>query len=80
MPCSREIPIVKFTITWNNDDGSLIDTTEVLQERTADPRRPGEGRLFLDGWVPEGGTDAPSRADLPVATGDATYTAQFSAG
>ncbi len=74
----KEISIVKYTITWNNEDGSLIDTTEVLQNEQPTHDDPVKEGYFFDGWLPEGGTEPVAVADLPVATGNATYTAHFS--
>ena len=61
-----------FTITWKNDDGSVIDTTKAAEGKTpahADPSKPDtEQYLYtFERWDPE-----------PVpADGDATYTAVF---
>ncbi len=64
----------KFTITWKRDDGTVFDTTEVVGGETpehAGPTKPSDARYdyTFAGWEPE-----------PVkATGDATYTAVFTA-
>ena len=56
-----------YTITWNNDDGTLIDTTEVLAgdfPQHSDPQKAG---YHFAGWDP----------DRQFANGNATYTAVF---
>ncbi len=63
-----------YTITWKNDDGSVIDTTTVEYGTVPSyggeiPTKPGDAQYTYTfaGWTPE-----------PVAvTGDAAYTATF---
>ena len=62
----------KFTITWKNDDGSIIDQTEVsygkMPTHTA-PVKPATEQYSYTfaGWTPE----------VVAATGNATYTATY---
>lgn len=61
-----------YTITWKNDDGSVIDTTTVPYGEMpahAAPEKPDEGNIVYTfaGWTP-----TPSEV-----TGDAAYTAKF---
>lgn len=63
-----------FTITWLNDDESLIDQTEVLEGETpthADPSKPAtaEFTYIFTGWSP----------NIESVTGDASYTATYEA-
>lgn len=62
----------EYTITWRNDDGSLIDTTTVVQgdlPTHAAPTKPDDVNYIytFETWVP----------DIVPATCDTTYTAQF---
>ena len=62
----------EYTITWNDDEGNLIDTTKVTSGTVpthADPTKEAtaENTYTFSGWSP---TPA-------AATGDAIYTAQF---
>ena len=64
----------KYTITWNNWDGSLIKTTEVAEGETpvfdgTTPTRPADSTYVytFDKWTP----------DIVPATADATYTATY---
>ena len=65
--------IVKaHTITWNNDDGTLIDTTTVAYGSVPthdDPVKEADAQYIYTfaGWSPE----------VTAVTGDATYTATF---
>jgi hypothetical protein len=64
----------KFTITWKNDDGSIIDQTEVSYGQTPThsiPTKPSTEQYTYTfaGWTPE----------VVAATSDATYTATFTA-
>ncbi len=75
--CTNDIYIRKanvITITWKNYDGSILTTSEVLEGTT--PTFPGETptkpadeqyTYTFSGWTPE----------IVKATGNATYTAQF---
>ena len=61
-----------YTITWKNDDGSVIDTTTVPYGEIPtyeDPTKPDDGNIVYTfaGWEP-----APSEV-----TGDAAYTATY---
>ena len=61
-----------FTITWLNDDESIIDQTEVLEGETpthADPSKPAtaEFTYIFTGWSP----------NIESVTGDASYTATY---
>ena len=62
----------KFTITWKNDDGSIIDQTEVSYGQIpihAEPVKPSTEQYTYSfaGWTPE----------VVAVTGDATYTATY---
>ena len=62
----------KYTITWKNDDGSVIDTTTVEYGETpthedATKAATAQHSYVFDGWSPE----------IVAVTGDATYTATF---
>ena len=64
----------KFTITWKNDDGSIIDQTEVSYGQIPThevPVKPSTEQYTYTfaGWTPE----------VVAATSDATYTATFTA-
>ena len=65
--------IKSYTITWKNDDGSVIDTTTIKYwvkpiHEDASKENTAEWTYTFSGWTPE---------VLPV-TWDATYTATFS--
>ena len=62
-----------FTITWKNEDGSIIDTTEVNEGAVpthADPTKAADAQYTYTfaGWTP----------DVVAADSDAAYTATFS--
>ena len=62
----------KYTISWLNDDASLIDQTVVVEGETpthADPTKPAtaEFSYTFAGWTPA----------VAAVTGDATYTATY---
>ena len=62
----------KFTITWKNDDGSIIDQTEVSYGQIpthAVPVKPATAQYTYTfaGWTPE----------VVAVTGNATYTATY---
>ena len=62
----------KYTISWLNDDASLIEQTEVVEGETpthADPTKPAtaEFTYTFAGWTPA----------VAAVTGDATYTATY---
>ena len=64
--------INKYTVTWLNEDGTLIDTTEVEygeMPRHTDPSKPSIFGLeyIFKGWTPM----------VKPVTGDAVYTAVF---
>ena len=75
----EKVPIVRYTITWKNDDGSEIDKTEVVKGEKPTHEDPTKEGFFFDGWVPEGGSEPIATANLPEATADATYTAHYTA-
>ena len=61
-----------FTITWLDDDGTVIDTTSVAYGETpthANPQKSATARYTytFNGWTPE----------ITSVTGDATYTATY---
>ena len=61
-----------YTITWNMDDGTLIDTTTVAYGQTpthADPVKASDAQYnyTFSGWSPS----------VTAVTGNAVYTAQF---
>ena len=62
----------KYTITWKDDDGSIIDETEVAYGATpthADPHKDADAQYTYTfaGWSPE----------VVAVTGNATYTATY---
>lgn len=62
----------QYTITWNMDDGTLIDTTTVAYGQTpthADPEKASDAQntYTFSGWSPE----------VTAVTGNAVYAAQF---
>ena len=64
----------EYTITWKNDDGTVIDATKVAYGAVPthdDPTKAedDENTYVFTGWTPE----------LVAVTGDAEYTAQFTA-
>lgn len=68
--------IKTYTITWNDDEGELIDTTIVKHGETPTHATPtkvetAQYTYTFDGWKDVSG-NAPA-----AATGDTTYTAQF---
>ena len=69
------IPVYKqYTITWMDDVGGVYDTTKVeygQMPKHDDPTKPADGRNTYEfaGWTPE----------IVAVTGDATYTATFTA-
>ncbi|MBR3416078.1 MAG: InlB B-repeat-containing protein, partial [Clostridia bacterium] len=63
----------EYTITWKNDDGTVIDTTTVAYGSTpthadAEKEATAQYTYTFEGWDPE----------ITSVTGDAAYTAQFS--
>ena len=63
-----------YTVTWKNDDGAVIDTTQVLYGSTPSHASPvkesdEEYRYEFNGWYPA----------LTPVTGDTEYTATFRA-
>lgn len=66
--------IETYTITWNNEDGSLITTTEVdyntVPTPPADPEKAADAEYtyIFAGWTPE----------IVAATEDTAYTATYS--
>ena len=73
---------VFYTVTWKNDDGSVIDTTEVEEgvvPTHADATKANDTfySYTFAGWNDGENTYAPS--ELPAVTGDVTYSATFTA-
>ncbi len=67
-----EPAVRSYTITWKNEDGSVIDTTTVVYGQTPaheDPAKAGDAQYSyrFTGWTPA----------LAPVTGDAEYTAKF---
>ena len=70
--CIKAVNVTEFTITWKNDDGSVIDTTTVVYGDTpthADATKAPDKYYTYTfvGWTPE----------ITAVTGDAEYTATF---
>ena len=66
------LTLLTYTITWQQDDSSLIDQTTILCEQTpthAEPTKPADTEYMYTfvGWMPE----------ITKATADATYTAMY---
>ena len=69
---TAEFEPIKYTITFQNDDGSIIDQVEMAygtMPTHADPVKPSNGiySYTFTGWVPA----------LASVTGNAVYTAQY---
>ena len=78
----EEAPAPTYTVTWKNDDGTVIDTTEVEEGTVpthADATKANDTfySYTFAGWNDGENTYAPS--ELPAVTGDDTYTATFTA-
>ena len=72
--CAVTVNVPTYTVTWLNDDGSLIDTTTVAYGETpthADATKTATAQYTYTfaGWDKE----------IVAVTGDATYTATFNA-
>ena len=68
------LAVVPYTITWKNDTGQTTDTTSVVHGEMpahADPTKAADDQTFYTfaGWSPK----------VVAATGNATYTATFTA-
>ena len=75
-------PAPTYTVTWKNEDGTVIDTTEVEEGTVpthADATKANDTfySYTFAGWNDGENTYAPS--ELPAVTGDDTYTATFTA-
>ena len=73
----------EYTITWKNEDGSVIDTTTVPYGEVpthADAAKDADAQYTytFTGWT-DGENNYAVGDDLPAATADATYTATFDA-
>ena len=67
------IPLPKYTITWKDDNGNIIDQTQVEEgslptHADANKTPTAENSYTFTGWTPS----------VEAVTGDATYTATFS--
>ena len=67
-----QIDPILYTITWKDEDGSIIDTTTVAYSDTpthADPTKDADEKYtyIFAGWTPK----------VKAVTGDATYTATY---
>ena len=77
-----------YTVTWNNWDGTLIDTNRVYQNQRpvyitfeeSIPKRPDDDnyRYTFAGWT-DGTTEYGINDTLPEVTADITYTAVYTA-
>ena len=75
---------VKYTITFVNEDGTELQSGEVLLGKTPaytgeEPEKPAtvtQSYAFA-GWKDENGTEYGLTDDLPAVTGDMTYTAIY---
>ena len=71
--------IKTYTVTWNNEDGTLLETDENAEHFSApsyDGAAPEKEGMQFVGW--NDGTTTYAADALPAVTGDVTYTAVFS--
>ena len=71
-----------YTVTWQYDDGTLIDTTTVQygdEPSHADPSKDATAAYTytFEGWMTEGDENVYVNGALPEVHGDVTYTAVF---
>ncbi len=73
-----------YTVTWQYDDGTVIDTTSVEKGTSpvysgATPTKKGNAQYTytFSGWTSDGGTTVYTTETLPADTEDVTYTAVF---
>jgi len=72
-------PLKNYTVTWKNDDGTLIDTTQA-KEGTApayDGNEPAKDGYVFAGWKDDNDTFYAKGTELPNVTANAVYTAAF---
>lgn len=81
----EELANYKFTVTWQNSDGTVLETKEYTAGETpsytgATPTREADAdyTYTFSGWT-DGTTEYAADATLPVVSGDVTYTARYDA-
>lgn len=75
MPSTAELFVKKYTVTWKNADGTVLDTEEYKMGET--PTYKGETPTKAEDETYTYTFSQWSPAIVPVTVGDATYTAEF---
>ncbi len=78
-----ECSLIEYTITWNDDEGNLINTTTVAYGNPPthdDPVKEDTAQYTYTfiGWFDGDATTYEAGVELPEVTGTATYSARFS--
>jgi len=72
-------PLKNYTVTWKNDDGTLIDTTQAKEGNAPayDGNEPAKDGYVFAGWKDDNDTFYAKGTELPNVTANAVYTAAF---